>query len=117
MLARHELDEISRVLLAAADLIEKKGHAKYLRHRGETGGYCALGAIGEADGRGAWYNCKEGADPTVERLAAHLPPIEDYKPAYAAVTMWNNHAARTAQEVIDKLREVAYDPAYAKVPA
>lgn len=116
MLARHELeyelDKTSLNLLAAADKLDKEGHAKGLRQTSR--GYCALGAIGAVIYDNPWIDLYD--DATVLRLAAHLPqPTYDGWSIEHKVAQWNNEPERTAEEVIDKFREVAYDPQYAKV--
>jgi|SRR5882672_5235883 len=113
MLARHELDEIGQLLLAAADKLETNGHVKWSRHAA-SGGFCALGAIGAVLGeKYVWADLdRNGA---VERLAEHLPETIEAPSSQHKVAFWNNKNERTAQEVIDKFREVAYDPQYAKV--
>jgi hypothetical protein len=120
MLARHELDETSLKILSAADYIEKHGHTKFKR-KDDEGRVCALGAFD-------WTN-DGNKDPAIARIAAHIPhspwdgynspplPNGEYESPSHKLAQWNNQPERTAEEVIAKFREVAYDPQYAKVTA
>lgn len=99
-----QLDEPARLLLRAAELIERHGHARGVT-RDELGGLCILGAINIASGKvhdsfnwigkyddpanGAWSRicletgCRDACD-------------------------WNNAPERTQAEVVAKLRAVAF---------
>lgn len=114
MLARHELDDISKHLLAAADKLEQEGHVKGARQT--INGYCALGAIGACMSVNHTWSHLKGVG-AVERLAQHLPGEPSVLNTQSKIAYWNNAEERTAAEVIDKFREVAYDPQYALVTA
>lgn len=109
MLARHELDEISHILLKAADYIEKHGHIKG-KLWDNYGRVCAIGAVGKvADDH---FFVKRDSQEALIRLEAAVGGV-----CNIGIAEWNNKPERTPEEVIAKFKEVAYDPKYAKVPA
>lgn len=108
--------EIGNVLLKAADLLEKHGHTKYIR-RNMDGSMCFLGAVQEAQGM---FTTVEDTPLTIAASEA-VTKFLDLKPTnrttrlyvghdyYYAVLVadWNNAEERTAEEVINIMRQVA----------
>ena len=103
-----ELDEASKLLLKAADVLEKCGLAKWTTYD-EQGRMCVSGAMLRAAGiaplrdKGSglnyyWHNAGSLAIEADTRLGKSLngePPT------------WNNQPERTVGEVVVKLRAVA----------
>lgn len=88
-----ELDEVSRALLKAAEILERKGHCKG-RAIGPNHSVCVSGAVSEA----VDWDSKMHHD-VIARLRPHTLPCP---------IMWNDAPERTAEEVIAKLRAVAF---------
>ena len=91
-----ELDEPAKLLLKAADLIERQG---WIQHECQNeGGYCVQGAIKAVSPVYDWFG-----------TAAHA----GYKRLRAAVDQgggvigWNDQRERTQAEVVSKMRAVA----------
>lgn len=106
------LDEQSRILLRAADLLEKHGLAKHCQ-RDSEGRMCMAGAIIVAaggtpetfyswtgDALGSCYPSRAAWEAAM-RVIKGLPGCT-YGPAN-----WNNAPERTKDEVVAKLRAVA----------
>lgn len=87
-----ELSGWQRVLLKAADVIEKYGHAKRCYSPLANGERCAGLAIVAAHGQ---------TDDHEEAVARLQKAVGGY------ITLWNDEPERTADEVIAKLRAVA----------
>jgi hypothetical protein len=92
------LDDASKVLLRAAELLEQRGHCKGAAV--SDGAYCLSGAISIAalDNKrfGSW-GLWHGHDAAMKRVRKALQdPIA-----------WNDAPERTADEVVAKLRAVA----------
>lgn len=107
------LDEASRVLLKAADVMEQYDFAQHSREvpwNTPTGKHCVLGAIDRASGhepldadafkKPVWHEA-------VRRLAAVLPR-NGYDSDAGHCANWNNAQERIKDEVIAKLRAVAF---------
>ncbi len=101
-----ELDEASKLLLKAADLIEKRGLAKDTEED-DRGRLCAIGALVTAMGKIPLALGREGGwddrgDPifqsALRRMEASVGNV---------VACWNNAPARTAEEVVSTMRRVA----------
>lgn len=106
--------EDQRLLLRAADLIERGGLAKHQRSCANPDGrvsYCIGGALLQAQ-YGTTYDTtwapigdrvdRWGVGPAWARLMAHLH-IRDPQ----VIAEWNNRAERTQAEVVDALRDAA----------
>ena len=87
-----ELDEASKVLLRAADLIEDRGWCQRALED-DMGRYCAIGAILQVPGT------------TDERSVAATRLMKSI--CERDVAVWNNAPGRTKEEVVAKLRAVA----------
>lgn len=119
MLARHELGEVSKLLLAAADYMEKHGWCAGIR-KDATDQVCALGAFDQACALGA-FEMDIDYYHAVCRLAEHVKIPEGHHvytkthpySAEAIVADWSN--ASDGPTVVAKMREVAYDPQYALI--
>ena|SRR5258706_5988450 len=99
MLARPELSQTSLDLLIAADLMNKRGIAKFSR-LDPDGSVCLLGAIDlaiEDWGRN---------QAAVKQLAKYVPGTGE-SPSWH-IASYNNAAKRTLDECVAKLREAAY---------
>lgn len=109
MTSRRLLDPVSKVLLDAADYMEKHGHAKK-QLQSETGAVCLRGAIYAAIGltvSSHWdkesFKLFYAADERVNRCL--FPNDQDaYSSRHIA---WNNEDERRAEEVVAALREAA----------
>lgn len=92
---------VNKVLLRAADLIEKEGFSKGM-YRSHTGCFCALGAIRQA------VKDVTGVVPLIP-----LPSIGGVNgypidvPGGPSVVSWNDAKERTAEDVVRTLRETA----------
>ena len=90
------LDEIGRILLRAADILETGGHCKGRANFGDA--HCLSGAITQATFTIQEYPW-DGHSPAIDRVADSLGgecPIK-----------WNDAPERTQAEVVAKLRSVA----------
>ena len=97
MLTRPELPQVSLDLLAAADVLVKRGHCKF-RLRNKEGQVCAVGAI-----LMALEGCPNENARQISALGALSLALGE------STVNWNNRPERTAEEVINKFREVAYN--------
>ena len=95
MTSRRLLDPVSRVLLDAADYIEKHGHCKGMSRR-RDGAVCVAGSISVV----IWS--AELRLSARRRLSAYIGI-----PPYLNIPVWNDAPARTADEVISALRGAA----------
>lgn len=99
--------EGGRALLAdAADYIEEHGHCKGELEDGQ-GRVCAIGALSATRREAVRCGAVALQDHSSRQAAQYL--IEQTLvggPSWHIVS-WNNHPDRTAQEVIDRFREVA----------
>lgn len=123
-----KINPVSEVLLKAADLIEQKGHIKSIRKT--EAGFCFLGALEEVQGIGLGTTWKDSpltyqASEAVAKMLG-LAPYNDFwktgqEPAAldyrTPVAQWNNAPERTAQEVIDIMRQAAKVASTEKVDA
>lgn len=116
---------VASLLMKAADIIEKRGHAKYRRYDFDgNGGYCFLGALGKAEGD---VNCNTDlmreACKLVAKSVSTIPELEftwDYGTGDEAAAIliatvnWNNEPDRTKEEVVNAMRAAAkvaqYEP-------
>jgi len=105
--------DVRATLLAAADLIEKRGHIKNFLETQD--GFCVMGAINYAlTGNSRWTGDNGYANQESARLAAYLGLpfdsglIEGQTSAQHQCVLWNNAPERTAGEVISALRGAAY---------
>lgn len=121
-----KINPVSDVLLRAADLIERKGHIKGLRKTGA--GFCFLGALEEVQGVGlgnGWedtpltYQASEAVAKMLGLAAYNDFWVNDQKSTFVdyrhPVAQWNNAPKRTAQEVIDIMRQAARQQLQAEV--
>lgn len=101
-----QLDEVSRLMLKAADLIEKHGLAKDERCSAE-GAYCVHGALAMAETGNpeAWDNPLEYV--ATARIFKTLGVQETTFFNPRGIAQWNNAPGRTQDEVVAKLRAVA----------
>ena len=86
-----ELDEASKVLLRAAEKIEREGWIQDMYSNEH--GLCLLGALG--------YPLHEGRDEVEEARLRLAMTIR------GPLTRWNDAPGRTKEEVVAKLRSVA----------
>lgn len=105
-----KLDEATKLLLKAADVLERHGLAKGIRCDG-LGSHCVLGAIDVAAGYDPDFG--EGDDEksdawksAVRRLSDALPLMSHLGSNWNAAE-WNNAPERSQFEVVSKLRAVA----------
>lgn len=100
---------VSDVLLKAADLLEQRGHAKFIRVH-PNGSMCFLGALEVAQGYEGGYRSPGGDGPLTREAALVTAKVLGltvcYTP-YIRIADWNNLPERTAQEVIDAMRLAA----------
>lgn len=93
-----ELDEGSRVLLRAAELIEQHGWVQGSAGEGHGHGFCVDHALVSAVGELA-PTCLWSADhPSYRRL---------YRAVGMGPSIWNDQPGRTKRDVLAKLRAVA----------
>jgi hypothetical protein len=99
------LDNVSRLLLKAADVMEKRGKCEGIR-TGPLGSVCVLGALdhagGWADGPEMYGDHHPLWKKAVTRLALALGGTD-----CRDCVEWNNDAERSGDEIISKLRAVA----------
>ena len=93
------LDEESRLLLRAAEVIEHRGWCQN-EYTTSDGRLCVLGAVKTA--RGLSPRDDEDADDLVEKACERL-----YNAVGNRVHLWNDRPGRTQDEVVAKLRAVA----------
>lgn len=94
-----ELDDVSRRLLRAAEIIRERGWCQGALER--NGAHCVLGAINFASSGN--YMDRDGiGQDAFSRLGAHL------KVSCQGVVSWNNAPRRTASEVIAALEAAAF---------
>lgn len=86
------VDEVGRVLLAAADYIEAHGWCQG-RVEDDAGNVCAIGGIDKAC-NGYWIRAN-----TRERFRSYL--------GRGLISNWNNAPGRTKEEVVHALRSAA----------
>lgn len=112
-----KLDDASRLLLRAADLIETNGLAKGKlceNDAGILGAMCVRGALNYATTRYAfgWDGAFDKGTPRHEaenRLANVLGLIPHlYTEAPGCLPLWNNAPERTASEVVSAIRRAAF---------
>ncbi len=107
---RSAASPVSDLLYKAAALLEKHGHAKYVR-KSVNGSMCLLGAIEVAEhGEVIAFRRDSGltiqaAEAIIQALGIKPHKREDAR--FPAVN-WNNADERTAQEVIDTMRLAAH---------
>lgn len=92
----------SEVLNAAADLIERDGWCQQ-RFHDTLGGWCASGACLKVSG--AWDGEIEDDDTIFDASDEALDVLEKRLQSY--VPTWNDASGRTAEEVIQALRDAA----------
>jgi hypothetical protein len=91
-----DLDDVSQHLLRAADYIEKHGWCQH-QLRDPKGRVCLFGAMFETD-----VNIdKLLSMESFHRIGKHLNETPH---------MWNDKIGRTKDEVVCKLREIAFSP-------
>jgi hypothetical protein len=108
-----DLNEVGKTLNKAADLMDQLGHAKFLT-QDANGSVCIQGAVylalsgntnGNANsaGKHLWL-----ATQCFDALRKQLP-TGDYvgQSALGDVCHWNNNSARTKDETVNFMREVA----------
>jgi hypothetical protein len=104
------LDEASKLLLKAADLIEDHGFVQNRIGRGEGDGFCVAHAMARAFGGDDLY---ESHAYKRLRRSLGMGPYEShaYKRLHRSLGMgpsiWNDEPGRTKEEVVAKLRAVA----------
>jgi hypothetical protein len=90
-----EMDAASRLMLLAADILQKYGHCKGTAIW--KGAHCISGAVTQATFSEDCYD-NEAHCAVMDRLQAKLP---------VNIIEWNDAPERTADEVISFLRSVA----------
>ena len=93
------LDETSKVLLRAAEILEAGGHCKGSAE--SNGAHCLSGAISAAalERRDDW-GLYEGHKKAIARLRPLIP--------HWCPVLWNDAPERTKNEVVAKLRAAAF---------
>lgn len=94
MLAKPELDAIGQCLLRAAEYIEIHGWAQYI-DRTYDGRVCIIGAISQTRDK------QQGI--SVDEIAKYVRSQLNN-----SIVHYNDKPERTKEEVIDKLKEMAY---------
>ena len=100
----------AELLEAAADLLESKGWIR--NHLSSYEGYCVVGALSVAAGRGRVYPSRTPS-MTLRNALRHLAGVLGYDitknltELEAQVTNWNDDVAAGRQVVTHKLRETA----------
>ena len=99
VVAAPELDGPRRLLWDAANLIEKRGHAKHALEDA-SGRLCAIGAL-DCAATGSPLTCdfSDTGHLAWQRLTKRI--------GCQQVSIWNNAPERTAAEVIQALRDAA----------
>jgi hypothetical protein len=102
-----ELDEPAKLLLKAANWMEKYGKCEGIRVDSK-GRVCVLGAIDRAGGFHPYGDMDPLWKKAVERLASAIPPAPNHahSPTINAA-WWNNDPKRPGAEIVAKLRAVA----------
>lgn len=95
---------VPEALMAAADLIEQHGLAQDM-FLSADGRYCAWGAINKAVTGIADDALNPLSGEAVSRLQKFLDRVEPHD--VRSVTVWNDAYGRTADEVIEALRDAA----------
>ena len=97
MLARPELDDVSKSLLEMAEYIEEHGWCQN-QVRDKKGQVCVAGAM-----HFSRNNLREGNNWSEAK--ARITKVTGCE---CNIVQWNNTPGRTKEEVINKLREAAY---------
>lgn len=98
-----KLDPVSDVLLKAAAILERYGHCKNIRHN-QHGSFCLMGAISMARFGTVDFDNDAVVIEAATRVARTIGGTYDA----ATAVHWNNEPERTAEEVIARLRAVAF---------
>lgn len=103
------VDEVGRVLLEAADYIDKHWWAQWFRTL--DGRVCAMGAIASVEGCTGYSASSAGNLPNYDNAANRIlmalgRPLSAVAPN--VVGYWNDERGRTAEEVTALLRYAAY---------
>ena len=88
------VDEVGKLLLRAADIIDERGHAKGTLEA-EDGSVCALGALLVADEQAHSKTYKAARLRLMARVGQY-------------VSVWNNERDRTPTEVTQAMRAAAF---------
>jgi hypothetical protein len=105
-----QIEDWRRILLDAADYIEKNGWLQdgYFEYDDATGPACIVGAIVGRACYDDWIDYNKPQRKALTHLAMSIVPmIDDDIGIDGTVTCWNDQPGRTEEEVIAKLREVA----------
>lgn len=108
------IDAAGKVLLDAADLLERDGWCQFAR-KNRDGNMCAVGALSmAATGTELYPGFCDRLTKAAERMAVSIPD-DDPKLIYvsspfAKVMVWNDHGRRTKEEVIAAMRKAALAP-------
>jgi hypothetical protein len=103
---------VADVLMKAADLLEKHGHVKMTR-KNPNGSMCFLGALKTAQGRDEHHHTYDtpltllASEKVMETLGLTFGRGYALNDARHVMADWNNEGKRTAQEVIDAMRQTA----------
>lgn len=92
----------ARLLLEAADLIERHGHTKNQLYD-DKGSLCFLGALYGAKGNDSLDADARAAASAVRTVVGLIPEGLDIN----VVVLWNNAPERTGAEVVDAMRRAA----------
>lgn len=113
MLARPELTQAQKDLLRAAEIIEERGHCKAMLED-ELGRVCLVGAIhcaGLEGPEGSWERVWTALSVITRGIVGEdIDSSRLIDPSRVRLVRWNNAPERTQQQVIDRLREVAFLP-------
>jgi hypothetical protein len=99
------MDNTSRILLRAAELIAERGWAQG-GYEMEDGTLCALGAINYAAVGVPYYRRNAAGVAATQQLRRAVAQCPRW--FYASIDQWNDDPGRTAEEVIDTLIAAAY---------
>jgi hypothetical protein len=101
-----ELAEPAKLLLKAADLIEERGHCKWVTCD-DLGRLCLRGALRAAESGGQDTSWWTAGDMALRADAIIRRTLGDESVDGDASAEWNNADGRTPAEVVAKLRAVA----------
>lgn len=107
------LNDAEKLLLKAADILDKRGLAKCTQLDERTGCMCLHGAISIA-AYGKPYNSTESAaKPSLRKLQSFMAAKfgtrnAEMDPVGYSLADWNNRDARTKEEVVKALQDAVF---------
>lgn len=98
-----------QLLAKAADILEERGHTKYILED-HSGGVCAIGALNIAHHGCSRHRGGDGVYSAVKLVETALGLRPDRWSRLGPLAEWNNANCRTGAEVIDAFRQCAGVP-------